>query len=227
MEKTKTKTKIKKQPEGRADFVIVRNLYTFAIVRRLIILTIISFVCCLVALLAVFNVIQFKIPPQYVQLTEDGRIFPIQPLNIANTSDGEIIKFATESIKWVNIYDFKNWKDQLQIQSLRFTPTGWNNYLGTLQSTGLLTTLENQKMVVYPTFTGPTTLVKKGLISKIGRYSWIVDVPVKITLANGESGDQNNISYQGVVRVYIVRVPLEISLRGYAIQIYQFDPTRK
>lgn len=217
----------KKEPrrDGRADHVVVRNLFAFNILRRTVFLTIISTVAAFFSLVALYQVFNFKTPPQYVQLTEDGRLFPITPLNLANVNDGEIIQFANDSVKWINTYDYRSWKDQLQINSNRFNPRGWGDYLTELNSAGTMNTVQNQKMVVYSRFTGPSQIVKSGVIKSSNTWSWVVDVPVNIYYEKGNSGEPP-LQQKGVVTLYIVRVPLEVNLRGYAIVRYQFDTTR-
>lgn len=214
-----------KQPrkDGRADHVVVRNLFALNITRRAVFLALLSVVCAALSLLSAYQVFSFKTPPQYIQLTEDGRIFPVAPLNVPNVSDGEVVQFATESVKWINTYDFKSWRDQLQINASRFTPQGWGEYLEQLSVTGTLNTMRGKKMVVSPSFTGPPQVLKQGVVSNGQLYTWVVEVPVQVNL-EAASTDKNstNLIQKGVVTLYIVRVPLEVNLRGYAIAVYQF-----
>jgi len=214
--------------DGRADHVVVRNLFALNITRRTVFLTMLSAACAALSLLSAFQVFSFKTPPQYIQLTEDGRIFPVAPLNVANASEGEVVQFATESVKWMNTYDFKSWRDQLQANASRFTPKGWGDYLNQLTSTGTLNTMQSKKMVVAPTFTGPPQVVKSGVVSDGGVYSWVVEVPVQINLDTASTDKMaTNLTQKGVVTMYIVRVPLEVNLRGYAIAVYQFAESNK
>lgn len=213
--------------DGRADHVVVRNLFALAITRRAVFLTLIAALCAGLSVLSAFQVFRFKTPPQYIQLTEDGRIFPVAPLNVPNVNDGEILQFASDSIKWINTYDFVSWKDQLQFNAQRFTPSGWGDYLDRLTSSGTLNTVQAQKMVVSASFDGPAQIVKAGVVQKLNQYTWVVDVPATITFRSvGLDKNATELRQKGVVTLYIVRVPLEINLRGYAIQVYQFDETR-
>lgn len=209
--------------EGRADHVVIRNLFALSITRRAVFLALLAAVCAALSLLSAYQVFSFKTPPQYIQLTEDGRIFPVAPLNVANVSEGEVVQFATESVKWINTYDFRSWRDQLQVNSARFTPKGWGEYLEQLTVTGTLNTMQAKKMVVSPAFTGPPQVLKQGVVADGTLYTWVVEVPVRVTL-EAASTDKNatNLVQKGVVTMYIVRVPLEVNLRGYAIAVYQF-----
>lgn len=209
--------------DGRADHVIVRNVFALNITRRTVFLAMLACVCAALSLLSAYQVFSFKTPPQYIQLTEDGRIFPVAPLNVPNVSEGEVVQFATDSVKWINTYDFKSWRDQLQVNSARFTPKGWGEYLDQLTVTGTLNTMQAKKMVVSPTFSGPPQVIKQGVVADGTLYTWVVEVPVQVNL-EAASTDKNatNLTQKGVVTLYIVRVPLEVNLRGYAIAVYQF-----
>lgn len=224
-EKSNESKQSEKSPrkDGRADHVVVRNLFALNITRRAVFLALLSVVCAGLSLLSAYQVFSFKTPPQYIQLTEDGRIFPVAPLSVPNVSEGEIVQFATDSVKWINTYDFKSWRDQLQVNSSRFTPKGWGEYLEQLTITGTLNTMQAKKMVVSPSFTGPPQVLKQGVVSNGELYTWVVEVPVQVNL-EAASTDKNatNLSQKGVVTLYIVRVPLEVNLRGYAIAVYQF-----
>ena len=213
--------------KGKADHVIVRNLFALSILRRQVIIVFFAFLAAGLSLFSAYQVVKVKTPPQYIQLTEDGRIYPIAPLNVESASDGEIINFATESVKWVNTYDYKNWRDQLQGQAQRFTPSGWENYIQELLETDNLNTVEAEGLVVSAEIVGEATVEKKGVVEKANSFTWLVTVPVRVSyssLKEGAANAQNVIpSQEGVVSLYITRVPLEVSLRGYGIQIYRFE----
>ena len=214
---------------GHADHVIVRNLFALSILRRLSLLVFLSVLCAILAVFSAFQVLKVKTPPQYIQLTQDGRIFPVAPLNKPNVSDGEVMKFAAETVKWVNTYDYQNWKDQLQSSAERFTPQGWNNYVDELVASDNLNSVTAKNMVVNTTFLGDAQIVKQGVVEEKNQYVWMVEIPVSVNYIappTGSGGTQVS-RQEGVVRLYVVRVPLEINLRGYAVHIYQFDTSKK
>lgn len=214
--------------DGRLDHVVVRNLFALNVSRRVVLLVFISALCAALSLVSAFQVYMFKTPPQYIQLTEDGRIFPVSPLNVANVNDGEVLRFATDSVKWLNTYDYHSWKDQLQATAERFTPKGWSDYLGQLTEAGTMNTVKSKNLVVYPEFNGPSRITKSGVAQGGQQFSWVVEVPVSIHYENTMTDKENstNLRQTGVVTMYISRVPLEINLRGYAIVYYQFDTTK-
>jgi hypothetical protein len=191
-----------------------------------VIIAMLSLLCAVLSVLSVYQVLQVKAPPQYIQLTEDGRIFPLTPLSKSNISDGDMIRFASDSVKWINTYDYMNWRDQLQAQASRFTEGGWTAYLDLLTSRDTLTAVENRRMVVTSTMTGPAQIEKQGTVAESNRYTWIVKVPVAVRYTPSAESSQP-LNQEGVVTLYIVRVPLATNQRGYAIWLYQFDTTKK
>lgn len=211
---------------GRAEMVIVRNMYALMMSRRLAVIAMLSALCALLSLLSAWSVIQVKTPPQYIQLTEDGRIFPLTPLSKSNVNDGDMIRFASDTVKWINTYDYQNWRDQLQAQSQRFTEAGWKAYLTLLSSRDTITSVQNRKMVVTAKFTGPAQIEKQGAVAESNRYTWIVKVPVEVRYLPSDNSGQS-LTQEGVVTLYIVRVPLATNQRGYAVWLYQFDTSKK
>lgn len=221
-----SRSKVKKPRPGRAETVLVRNMYALMMTRRLTVVAIMAVICAFLAILSAFQVIQVKTPPQYIQLTEDGRVFPLTPLSRPNVSDGDLLRFASDSVKWVNTYDYMNWRDQLQGQAHRFTEAGWKAYLDLLVARDTLAAVENRKMVVSAEMTGPAQIEKQGLLDEQNRYMWIVKVPVNVNYIPSVGGSQA-LSQKGVVTLYILRVPLATNQRGYAIWLYQFDTEKR
>lgn len=224
--KSSSRSKGSSRPAGgRADHVIVRNLFALSILRRQTLIAIISIIAAILSVFSAYQVIKVKTPPQYVQLTEDGRIYPIPPLNMESVSDGEIINFASDSVKWLNTYDFVSWKDQLQVQSSRFTPSGWDSFVQSLVETDNLETVKTQSLVVSARPTKNPYIKQKGIASGQNTFVWHVRVPVSISYSRpkGDTSQAEIPDQEGTVSLYISRVPLEVNLKGYAIQIYQFE----
>lgn len=229
-EKTPTKKRApssSSSTKGKADHVIVRNLFALSILRRQVLITFFALIAAFLSVFSAYQVMKVRTPPQYIQLTEDGRIYPIAPLIAESASDGEVMSFATESVKWINTYDYKNWRDQLQNQANRFTASGWDNYIKELVATDNLNTVEKQGLVVSAEIIGEPIIEKKGVVAKAGAFTWLVKIPVRVSYSSlkdkSERAKTEIPSQEGIVSLYITRVPLEVSLRGYAIQIYRFE----
>ena len=220
--KSSRSSKTRKVRPGRAEMVMVRNMYSLMMTRRLTVIALLTLICAFLAVLSAFQVVKVKTPPQYIQLTEDGRVFPLTPLSLSNVNDGDMLRFAVDSVKWINTYDYMNWKDQLQEQAHRFTEGGWTAYMDQLVKQETLVAVQNRRMVVTAEMKGPPQIEKQGLEENINRYTWIIKVPVDVSYIPGSDRSQA-LSQNGVVTLYIVRVPLATNQRGYAVWLYQFD----
>lgn len=207
------------------DHVVVRNTYAFVMTRRAIMVLLVSVICALLSMCTAEQVLRVHTPPQFVQLTQDGRIMPVAPLSVRSVSDGEILKFASDSVKWINTYDYLSWRDQLQEVADRFSPNGWNNYLSQLVRSDNMNSVRSQHMVVSAVFKGSPVIKKQGVVQSVGAYVWLVDVPALIRYSPPPQNNQQpqTIDQVGIIHLYIARVPLQISQRGYAIEVYQFE----
>ena len=103
---------------------------------------------------------------------------------------------------------------------------GWKAYLTLLSSRDTITSVQNRKMVVTAKFTGPAQIEKQGAVAESNRYTWIVKVPVEVRYLPSDNSGQS-LTQEGVVTLYIVRVPLATNQRGYAVWLYQFDTSKK
>ena len=104
----------------------------------------------------------------------------------------------------------------------RFTEGGWTAYMDQLVKQETLVAVQNRRMVVTAEMKGPPQIEKQGLEENINRYTWIIKVPVDVSYIPGSDRSQA-LSQNGVVTLYIVRVPLATNQRGYAVWLYQFD----
>jgi hypothetical protein len=193
--------------------------------RRAILVCLISVACAVLSMITAERVLRVQTPPQFVQLTQDGRIMPVAPLSVRSASDGEILSFATDSVKWINTYDYQSWRDQLQAAADRFSPKGWNSYLSQLVRSDNMNSVRSQYMVVSAVIKGSPIIKKQGVVKSVGAYVWLVDIPVTIRFAPPPQNGQQpqSINQTGVIHLYIARVPLQVSQRGYAIEVYQFE----
>lgn len=64
----------------------------------------------------------------YFATTSDGRIINIVPLNEPYRSQAEVIAWASDSIRSVMSFDYKDYRGRLQQVSSNFTPTGWDSF---------------------------------------------------------------------------------------------------
>lgn len=209
---------------SNGSYVILRNQGLYSIYRKIIALSLFSFV---MAMLGIFTASYFymkPVPPRYIPLSEDGKIIPLIQLSEPNQSIGSINEFAIKAIKSVNMYDYINWRSQLLSAQPYFTANGWNNYLAQFQASNTLNSVTSLKMIVTSTPIGaPETI---GGHAPNGTYAWRVTIPVKIDYISHKTQNSMTNSMKGKVRLTIIRVPTTMSPSGIGIEIYQFIPDK-
>jgi len=223
-EQSNTRQKPVKKKRVKLESVTVRNLMAYSILRKSASVAIVSILCTVISVMAAIKIFSSTPPPRYIQLTEDAKLFPIIPTTAPNADSAEIINFSIDSVKWLNTYDYISWKDQFSKNSDRFTAKGWRNYMDELYSTNTLVLVAEKRMVVSAMPTAKAYIEQEGKENGTGSYIWVVKVPFEILYTPADSSAQK-ISQAGEITLYVKRVPLEVSTRGYAIEIYSFDTT--
>lgn len=216
----------------RADgafHVVIRNQVATLLYWRMIAGALFSLLAAGVSLVCLFIVMGQKVPPQYIPVSADGRLLPLIPLNKANQTDGDIAEFALHAVRELNNYDYLNWRTQVQDASFYFTPQGWGMYIDQFVKSNVTSTVEARKMIVTASPKGNVSIVNQG-VSNDGVYTWRVELPMSITYIPhsdrpGQQGAGIN-SQEGVVTLYISRVPTTLQAKGIAVKIYQFALTR-
>jgi intracellular multiplication protein IcmL len=227
--RTQSKDQQSKDPKdptrrARAERVVVRNLAVTSIHRRLLGMVVLATLLALVVCSIAFSVVTRKVPPQFIPVTEDGRLLPQPPLSKPNIDQAGISAFALEALHALNTYDYVNWRDQLNAAQAYFTPKGWGDYAAELQRVGTMRAVEERQHIVSMRPNGPVAVLREG-VDTDGSYFWDVEVPLVISYkahldAQGSGSGSNR--QEGVARLHIVRVKTTQIPRGIAIGVYGF-----
>lgn len=210
--------------------VVVRNLSLALTYRRLAFAALLSVVAMGVCMVSLFLVVGKKVPPQYIPVTEDGRLLPLVPLNQPNVDDGAIGQFALNTVRELNSYDYISWRDQLLVAQPRFLPASWTEYRKAFDQSNIIKTVTDRKMIVLGRPTGNVEIENKGVSD--GVFTWRVAVPLEIQYvphaeANvGPGQAQGALSAKRRATLYIQRVPPTLSPSGIAVRIYQEEDVR-
>lgn len=215
-------------PEGKEsnpmESVIIRNESLYSIYRKLIALSFVTFVAVIIAIVSTVQIYKMKVPPRYIPLDVENRLLPTVPLDKPNITNGEVGQLALEAVKAINTYDYINWKEELEKTEIYFTPKGWNAYWDQFKLIGTLNTITSQKMIVSIEVTSNMTVPHQKVVN--GIYTWLVEIPVKITYyAHKKDAAGNNVQ-TGKIILQIERVPTTINPSGAAISSYIFDETK-
>jgi intracellular multiplication protein IcmL len=217
-----------KSKEYIHEKIVIRNRSLRYIHKQLIVLTLWSTCVAAVAIIVAIIGFQTKLPPQYIPVTEEGRLLPIIPLSRASVDDSEIGAFTIEAIKSINTFDYINWRNQLPLSADYFIPKAWTAFMDELSDRKTLNAILDRKMIVTPNIISAPEVVRQGVDG--GIYTWQVEIDVRIdyrahvisTTGGVDSGNRQ----EGTIRLIIQRVPSTINSRGIAIQSYLFIPTK-
>lgn len=212
-----------RRKEG-AYTVAIRNESLNLTYRRLALAAVFSIIAAMVSVFAYLAVSGKPVPPQYVPVTEDGRLIPLVPLNKESVDAGTIGAFALRAVREVNNYDYLGWRTQVLEGQPYFTPNGWKAYMAQFEGTNIINTVEARKMIVVARPSGNYEIENKGVTDK-GVFLWRVAVPIEINyVSHGETNKPvESLSSKGRVTLYIRRVPPTLAPQGIAIEAYQYE----
>lgn len=150
----------------------------------------------------------------YFATTSDGRIINIVPLNEPYRSQAEVIAWASDSIRSVMSFDYKDYRGRLQQVSSNFTPTGWDSFSKALKDSNIIDAVEARKLVVSLDLTLAPEI--KNAFVKNGIYSWYLQVPVTVRFDGAEPPQPiaTTLILQ-VVRVSTLQNPEGISIEQW------------
>lgn len=230
--KDKKKKRRPRNPEHErkegAFTVVVRNLSLALTYRRLAFAALMSFIAMIVCLVSMLLVTGKPVPPQYIPVTEDGRLLPLVPLNQPSVDDGTIGQFALNTVRELNNYDYMSWRDQTLVAQPRFLPSAWNEYRKAFDQSNIIKTVTDRKMIVIGRPTGNVEIENKGISD--GVFTWRVAVPLEIQyVAHADataSQGPGALSARRRATLYIQRVPPTVSPGGIAVRVYQEEDVR-
>lgn len=213
--------------EDAGTQVVLRNRVVLSIYRKIIIITILSFIVFIGSLLTAISFTVSDTPPKYVPLTADGKIIPYIDLTKPNKDSGGIIKFAIDAVRDINMYDYINWKEQFNSNQKYFTAQGWNAFLNQFTESNIINTIKMNKIVVSSELLGTPSIVAEAYSESTKRYMWKIDVPIKIEY-HESARDRRGINIQtGIISLTIIRMPINENPEGVGILRYVLDTSSK
>lgn len=192
--------------------VMIRNEFYRDGYRSILKLAVLQSITVLALVGAMFFVIHTHQPEnRYFATTEDGRLIPMVPLNQANLSTPALMSWVAQATTEVMTFGFNDYRRRLQEASRNFTPKGWESFTRALQLSRIIEMVETQQQVATAAPRGAPILQSEGLV--LGRYQWIVQLPMVVTYQAGAKTRSDNL----LVTVTIVRVSRLESANGIGI----------
>jgi intracellular multiplication protein IcmL len=99
----------------------------------------------------------------------------------------------------------------LQSASEFFTPDGWNQFIGALNSSNNLKAVLDKKLVVSAVAIGAPVILDQGVLN--GTYTWTVQMPMLVTYQSASQNAEQKI----VVKIVVQRISTLNSARGIGI----------
>jgi intracellular multiplication protein IcmL len=143
-----------------------------------------------------------KPEPRYFATREDGGIIPLVAVSQPFLNNGQVTNFAVEAVTRSLTMDFKNWREDLAEASEYFQrPDGWNNFLSAIQESGTLDFVRERRLISNAVANG-AVIIDDGVDAR-GRYSWTVQIPLKVTF---ESANERSVE-EMMAEVVVSRLP--------------------
>ena len=169
------------------------------------IFTVLNLILVVIMILSIsmaWNAWTNKSTPRYYATQEDGRVVPLIAISRPFLNNGQIMNFAVQAITAALTMDYKNWRRDLTDASIHFQhPGGWNNFLEALENSGTLNSIIQRKLISNAVANNPV-IIDNGFDSR-GRYSWTVQIPLKITF---ESSNERKVD-DNMAEVIVSQLP--------------------
>ena len=139
-------------------------------------------------------------------------------LTQSNISEATLLVWSNEAAVAAFTYNFVNYKTQLQTVSNYFTPNGWKEFYKALEQSNNLDAVKAKKLLVTAAAIRAPIITQAGVLD--GRYSWRVEIPLKVTFQNNFEYAQQSVK----VAVLIARATPYEGVRGLVILQFVVNP---
>jgi len=178
--------------------------------RILSILLILSFISVLMVAVVAFLDITRPQPKYYATLS-NGRIVPMQALSEPTVTSDYVIQWASLAVRAAYNLDFVNYQKQLNAAEPYFTPSGWLAFSDALDSSGTLSSLQGNKLIMSAVVSDAPIVLDRAIIS--GHYTWRVQVPLLVTYSSASENKKQSL----IVTLTIMRVSTLDTAQGIRI----------
>lgn len=187
---------------GAAESAVARNDAWRKAFRLSASANLVMAVVALAAVLMAWHAFASRPEPRYFATRADGGIVPLVAVSLPFLNNGQVANFAVEAVTRAFTMDFKNWRGDLAEASAYFQrPEGWNGFLAAIEASGTLDFVRERRLVSSAVANG-AAIVDDGMDAR-GRYSWTVQIPLRITF---ESASERSVE-EMIAEVVVSRLP--------------------
>jgi intracellular multiplication protein IcmL len=161
------------------------------------------------------NLVQFVARPRpvYFAITPDLRILEMPPLSAPVVSDQALINWATETVTSALSLDFLQWRQKLMQVRQDFDPRGFESFVRSLQETGNLKKIEDERLSLSCVVTEASVITSSGVVA--GVASWRLEIPVLISY---QSSKGTVATQRLLAQVMVQRAETTVNPRGLMIK---------
>lgn len=157
---------------------------------------------------------------RYFAQTPSGRIVPItafdQPMQGNQAVRGWVAKAVTETMS----FGFHDWRERLGWSMRFFTNTGRDAFFDAIRSSGLLEGVESRRQVLTSAPRAMPIIIGEGPDPVSGRYRWVVQVPINMTVESGTVSSLRRFR----ITLAVVQVPTVEKAGGLGIDQWVTQP---
>jgi intracellular multiplication protein IcmL len=164
----------------------------------------------------VFYYISSVLPQdRYWAVTIEGESMPMVDLGDPNVNNASLLAWASRAASDIMTFGFNDIGDRFAHSRTYFSQEGWDSFSEAMAKSGLLRNVTAVQQIV--TSIPRDVPVLAGAMMRKGKYTWIVDVPLVMTIRAGSASASQIAS----VRMYIVKMPTTQNPTGVGIQTWQ------
>ncbi len=157
------------------------------------------------AIMLVYLTLEKK-PGLYYASTTNGAVQRLYAVNEPSLTKHYLLKWSEMAVRNSFSLNFDGVQNSLQKVRPEYTEQGYKSFNAALNSSGLLSTVENKKLILSPLVSDSPVIIFQGVVN--GRYTWRIQMPLllKFTSAS-DSVQQKRIVTIDVVRVSTLNAP--------------------
>ncbi len=156
----------------------------------------------------------FRSPGQFFGRLPDNTPFEITALDRPNVSTSALLNWVTLAATATFTFDFFNYQKQLEALKDYFTSDGYNNFLASVDSAGVLNTIEEKKLILSAVAIGPAIVLSEEVSGTL--HTWRIQVPI---LVHYQSANVDETRQQ-IVDMLITQVSTQDAPKGIGIAQY-------
>lgn len=159
----------------------------------------------------IFTIVTKWPQDRYFAQTSEGATMQLVGLARPNIGQQAMFDWAAESASQILTFGFNDYNSKLTAARSRFTEDGWVSFGPKMSASAFFKTMISEQQIITAVPMAPPVLFSEGMM--LGRYSWVIQVPMMLTVRSGSVSR----SLTQTVRMIVIEVPTQVNPMGIAI----------